>query len=83
MAKTAKLDGLKISCYTARHQQDKICNLPPSRVLNAYSCAAGPEPAFVLALTLKVYEVKGVRLDIRNSMVDPEVLSAITSYLES
>ena len=36
---------------------------PPSRVLNCL-LAAGPEPAFVLALILIMYSVMGLSLDI-------------------
>lgn len=42
--------------------------LPPSGVLDEI-VAAGPVPALFMALTLKVYDMKGLKLDISTEVV--------------
>ena len=48
--------------------QVKYAILPPSGVLDVI-VAAGPVPALFTALTLKVYEVKGLKLGISKEVV--------------
>ena len=52
-----------------------ICISPDSGVVDDI-VATGPEPAFVFALILKLYEVKGVRLSIST-----EVASAFSTKI--
>ena len=62
-----KLNPSKISHYTWYHNT-LISILPPSGVFDEI-VAAGPVPALVMALTLKVYEVKGLKPGILISVV--------------
>ena len=62
-----KMSPSKISHYTWYHNT-LISILPPSGVFDEI-VAAGPVPALVMALTLKLYEVKGLKPGILMSVV--------------
>ena len=58
----------QLECLHERSQQHACVISPPSGVLGEI-VAAGPVPALFTALTLKVYVVKGLKLDISAEVV--------------